>query len=42
MGLSIRAAKAVMGHYKRDGGLPPADLERETADRMYWRARQRW
>lgn len=42
IGLSIRAAKAVMGHYKRDGGLPPADLEKDTADRIYWRARQRW
>lgn len=42
MGLSIRAAKAVMGYYKQDGALPPADLERETADRIYWRARQRW
>lgn len=42
MGLSIRAAKAVMGHYKQDGTLPPADLEKEAADRIYWRARQRW
>lgn len=42
IGLSIRAAKAVMGHYKWDGELPPSDLEKETADRIYWRARQRW
>lgn len=42
MGLSFRAAKAVMWQYKQDGGLPPRDLERETADRIYWRSRQRW
>ena len=42
MGLSIRAAKAVMWQYKQDGGLPPRDLGKETADRIYWRSRQRW
>ena len=31
-----------MGRYKQYGALPPANLEKETADRSYWRARHRW
>ena len=42
MGLSIRAAKAVMWRYKQDGELPPADLDKDRANWIYWRSRQRW
>lgn len=42
LGLSIPAARAVMWQYRERDELPPQDLDRETADRIYWRARQRW
>ena len=42
MGMSIGAARAVMWQYKQEGGLPPSDLEKETADRIYWRSSRRW
>lgn len=42
MGVSFRAARAVMWQYKERGDLPPSDLDRETADRIYWRSRRRW
>lgn len=42
LGLSIRAARAVMWQYRERDELSPADMDRETADRIYWRARQRW
>jgi hypothetical protein len=42
LGLSISAARAVMWQYRERDEPPPQDLDRETADRIYWRARRRW
>jgi hypothetical protein len=40
-GLSMAAARAVMWQYKERGHLPPQELDRKTADGIYWRSRRR-
>lgn len=39
-GLSYGAARAVMWQFKQRDQLPPPDLDRESMDRIYWRARR--
>jgi len=43
-GLTIAAARAVMWRFRERGGLPPADLDRERMDHIYWMSdqRRRW
>lgn len=40
-GLTIAAARAVMWQFRERGELPPADLDREGMDHIYWMSRQR-
>lgn len=40
-GLTIAAARAVMWRFRERGELPPADLDRERMDHIYWMSRQR-
>ena len=39
--LTIAAARAVMWQFRERGELPPADLDREGMDHIYWMSRQR-